>query len=220
MGETELIARCVNKEPLAWAQFIRRYSPLVHWAIRDRLKKWGYPYHPQDVEEIHQDIFLSLWEKEKLTQLRDRSRVAPWLVVMAGNEAIDHFRRKKSLPPDNAVSIFEEIPQMDNATMLADILASPAVNQAEQDQEYENMEKLLGREIDRLAPREKIIIKLNVLHNKKYREIAEIMHMPLGSVASSIKNIKYRLRQRISEKIKNSKIKQPLSASYIVGGQK
>ncbi|MCX5716327.1 MAG: sigma-70 family RNA polymerase sigma factor [Candidatus Omnitrophica bacterium] len=215
MDETELIRRCINRDPLAWAEFVRRYSSLIRWAIQDRLKKWSYFSRPQDLEEIHQDILVYLWEKGKLEQLRDAKKVAAWLVVTAGNEAAGYFRRKKSEFPPNAVSIFEKIPQKDNFTTLADILASPAYDPAP-NEELQDIEKLLTEELERLPLKEKIIIKLNILYGKKYREIAEIMHMPLGSVATAIKNIKHRLKQRISEKMKKSEIKQPVSASYIV----
>jgi DNA-directed RNA polymerase specialized sigma24 family protein len=53
--------------------------------------------------------------------------------------------------------------------------------------------------IEALAPKEKIMLKLNMLYKKKYREIAEMMNMPLGTVCTMLKNIKFRLKKSLRE---------------------
>jgi len=200
MSEQELINRCIQKDFLAWGEFVRRYSGLVYWAIEHRLKKWDYFYHHQDVEEIHQNVFLSLWKKNKLEQVKDQKKVAGWIVIVSGNEAIDYFRHEKSQVPPNAISIFEEIIQKDGAITLADILPSNKKDDSAAN-EPDEIGKILEAGINSLSAKEKLILKLNTLYNKKYREIAEMLDMPLGSVATSIKNIKSRLKKRLRGQI-------------------
>lgn len=197
MGETELIKRCVDKDPIAWGKFVKRYSALIYWAIQDRLKHWDYLYQPQDIEEIHQNVFLSLWKKDKLQNVKDPKKITAWLVVVAGNEAVDYFRYQKSQTPPCAVSIFEEIAQNGSVTTLADILAGASFSPVT-DEESGEIENLVSEELERLLPRQKIIIKLNVLYGKKYREIAEMLNMPAGSVATAIRRIKQCLKNRIT----------------------
>jgi len=202
MEDHELIDRCIQKDALAWNDFVKRYSSLVYWAIENRLKKWDYLYHPQDIEEIHQNVFLSLWKKNKLEQLKDQEKVSGWLVIISGNEAIDYFRYQKSQSPPNAISIFEEILVKDKAVALIDILSSEKQAPC-REKELAEIENFLEEELNKLLPQEKIIIKLNILYNKKYREIADMLNMPIGSVATALKNIKIKLRKGLKEKIKD-----------------
>jgi RNA polymerase sigma factor (sigma-70 family) len=196
MKEIELINRCIKKDSLAWNEFVKRYSGLVWWAIENRLRKWDYFYQAEDIEEIHQNVFLSLWKKNKLEQLREREKISSWLIIVSGNEAVDYFRYQKSQTPPNAVSIFEEVIQKGGALTIADILPSkergPSCNSA-----LMEIENMLETEINTLSAKEKIIIRLNLLYNKKYREIAMILNMPVGSVSTALKNIKALLRKRL-----------------------
>lgn len=202
MDNEGLINRCVGKDPIAWNEFVKRYSGLVYWAVKNRLKKWDYFYHTEDIEEIHQNVFLSLWKKDKLEQLKDQKKVASWLIIISGNEAVDYFRRQKSQSPPHAISIFEEIIKKDKTTTLADILPCGKNGGGLMD-EQDKIEKILEAEISSLPAKEKIILKLNALYGKKYREIAGMLNMPLGSVATSIKNIKARLKKQLREKIED-----------------
>jgi len=200
MSEQELVNRCIRKDFLAWSEFVRRYSGLIYWAIENRLKKWAYFYHPQDVEEIHQNVFLSLWKKNKLEQVKDHKKITGWIVIVSGNEAINYFRHQKSQFPPNAISIFEEIIQKDGVMTLADILPSNKKDDIVIN-EPDEKGKILKEEIDLLPAKEKLILKLNVLYNKKYREIAEMLDMPIGTVSTTLKNIKMRLKNRLRGQI-------------------
>jgi len=197
METSDLINRCIQRDPLAWNEFVSRFSGLVYWAVERRLKKWDYLYHSEDIEEIHQNVFLSLWKKNKLEQVKDQEKVSGWLVIISGNEAIDYFRRQKFQTPPNAISIFEEIIKNDKAITIADILPSVEKNLPVENE----IENILDSEIEGLQAKEKIILKLNILYNKKYREISEMLDMPLGSVATILKNIKAGLKKRLIGKI-------------------
>lgn len=200
MEDLELINRCIQKDKLAWNEFVRQYSGLVYWAIENRLKKWDYLYTSEDVEEIHQNVFLALWKNNKLEQIKDQKRVAAWLVIVSGNKAADYLRYQKSQTPPNAISIFEEIIKKDKAISISDILPS-----REQDPlskiKLDEIEKILEDELNSLSAREMIILKLNLLYDKKYREIAKMFNMPLGSVSTALKNIKIKLKRQLKGKI-------------------
>lgn len=196
MSDKELVNRCIQKDPLAWNEFVSRYSGLVYWAIENRLKRWDYLYRPEDTEEILQNVFLSLWKKDKLEQVKSLEKIAGWLVIISGNEAVSYLRGQRLQLPPGAISIFEEIIIKDQAFTLADMLPfSPKNPLAEKE-----TEDLITAEIEALAPKEKIILKLNVLYDKKYREIAEMLDMPIGSVSTTLKNIKAVLKKRLSKK--------------------
>lgn len=190
MEETRLLNLCIEKDDAAWSEFVERYSGLVRWAIDNRLKKWGYSYCPQDVEEIRQNVFFTLWHKDKLCRIKEQKALKAWIVIVSGNEAVDYFRHRKCQYPPNAISIFEEITKRDKTIKIADMLYSG------QEEEPDRSADILEREIEKLTDREKIILRLDTLYGKKYREIAEILHMPMGSVSTALRNIKKKLKQK------------------------
>ena len=53
--------------------------------------------------------------------------------------------------------------------------------------------------IAKLPKKERLIAKLNLLHQKTHEEIAKITRFPVGTVSSSIKRSKDRLRERLKK---------------------
>ena len=203
MDETKLIERCIQKDPLAWSEFVNRYSRLIYWTIKTRLKRWNYLFQLEDVDEIHQNVFLALWKKNKLQQVKDRRKIEAWIITISANETVDYFRHKKGQMPPNTVSIFEKITQKKGTVSIADLIPSQGPNPVHA-ADARNIHSLLERWIDCLSPKEKIIIKLNLLYGKRYREIAKILNMPIGTVASLIKRSKSNLKKRLKAKGINS----------------
>ena len=200
MDNAELINRCITRDPAAWSLFVDRYSGLVFWAIKNRLKNWDYLYQPEDIEEIHQNIFLDLWKRNALTQVKDQKKIQGWLVIVSGNEAVDYFKRRKAQFQPKAVSIFQEFVHENGTTTIADILPS-GEDSPFQKTKLAEIENILEEELNRLPAEEKTILKLSVLYNKTYRQIAEILDMPTGSVSTALRNIKNKLKKRLKGKI-------------------
>lgn len=197
----ELIQNCIKRDKRAWDIFIGRYSRVVFWAIRDRLRRFGYNFDDVDVEDIHQDVFISIWSDNKLAQIQDRSRVAGWLAMVAGNAAIDYFKRMKRQSPPNSLSLYEEIYKSvdgENKT-LEDILPSQAVGPGKQAYLNEVIE-LLDSAIGSLKSKEKMAVKLNLLHGMKHRDIAEALRLPVNTVSTTIARAKEGLKGKLRRK--------------------
>ena len=56
------------------------------------------------------------------------------------------------------------------------------------------LSKKIEEAVDALPTKEKLIIKLNLIYEKKYDEIAKILNLPKGTVSSYIKRAKEKLR--------------------------
>ncbi|MEA3328468.1 MAG: sigma-70 family RNA polymerase sigma factor [Candidatus Omnitrophota bacterium] len=186
LSDSQLINLCLDKNPLAWSEFIERFSKVIYWAIRDRLRRWGYQFQEGDVENIYQEIFVSLWQKPKLAEIKDKEKLSGWLVMVAGNNAVDYFRKKKRKEPKDITFIFKDLAfSNDNPLQL---LHSRELKQT--------LESVLGT----LPSKEKIVITLSYLYNKKHREIAEILNIPINTVSTLIFRTKERLKDKLEEK--------------------
>lgn len=198
----ELIKGCINKDKRAWDIFVERYSKVVYWAIRDRLKRFGYNFEDEDVNDIHQDVFIVLWAGNKLAQLKDGDKVAGWLAMVAGNAAIDYFRRMKRQSPQNSISIYEEIYKNDDgeAKTLEEVLTSKGAG-PDREAQLNDAREVLESAIESLKPKERMAAKLNLLHGMKHNEIADTLKLPVNTVSTTIARAKEELKQRLKGKI-------------------
>lgn len=110
-------------------------------------------------EDLMQEVYLTMIEK--IHQYELGTNFKSWLLVIARNKAIDHYRR----------SLRETIIDPD----LQDIIL-PTTNPVGE-------KNLLVEEIlNKLSETERTVFLLYIMDDLKHREIAEILAMPLGTV--------------------------------------
>ena len=163
-----LIERCIQREEKAWKEFIERFSGLLFYSARERLRRSGFTFSQQDVEDIVQAVFLEIWEKGRLEKVRERKKITAWLSVVAQTRALNYMRQKKE-----RLLHQEEFYKIDNI-------------EAGGRSEVESTMRGLEAAIEGFGAREKIILKLNIIYGKKHREIARFMNIPINTVSTVI----------------------------------
>jgi len=176
-----LIERCINREEKAWGEFIERFTGLVYYSAKERLKRSGFNFNDEDVRDIVQNIFLEIWERSLLADVRERHKINAWLSIMGQTRALNFMRkrRERTLTED-------EMYKIDN--LVSDTREGPGRNE---------LEEALEKAIEDFPAKEKIVMKLNIVHGKKHREIAEFMNMPIHTVSTIIARRKELLRKKL-----------------------
>jgi len=113
-----LVGLCIQGDPLAWAEFIRRYSPAVERAFVKRLAKHRRELSGHELEDLKQSFFVSLWQSKKLETVRETLSMNYWVVMVAANHATSFLRRSGSDALCHSRSMFEEIVGEDNKKRL------------------------------------------------------------------------------------------------------
>ena len=180
MNETELIKLCVKKNEKAWGLFIERYAKLVDWAVRKRLLSSGFRCDEGDIEDIFQEVFLTVLKGEKLRQIKDAKCIPGWLSMVASNKTVD-FMRQKVCREQNLVFDAEACKEysFDQEPCSRDILT------------------VIREVISTLSDKERIIISLNLLEERTHQEIARILKIPVNTVSTIIARSKKKLRERL-----------------------
>jgi len=175
-----LIEGCINREERAWETFIERFSGLLYYSARERLRKNGIAFARQDLEDIVQSVFVELWERGRLKEVRDRGKIKAYLSIMAQTRALNYIRSRKERTLSE-----DELFKMDNITAGA----------------FMRDDKALMRELETamegFGAKEKIVLKLNIIHGKKHRDIARFMVMPINTVSTIIARKKKILKERL-----------------------
>lgn len=172
--------------------FVKTYSHLVYTAIYRRLKGCGITLSQEEILDIRQEVFISIWKTKKLDAIRDPESIPYWIAIVSGNAAMQHMRKLRRIEPENPILLCDKVEE----SGLIDLIPSFGLSPSEEVNESE----LSGRiddAIESLPVKEKLIIKLNLLHDKKYKEIAEILSLPVGTVSSCMKRAKNKLRAHL-----------------------
>ncbi len=185
-----LIEACIKRDLVAWSGLIKKYSALIYVSIQNRLKKYGLDAPIQDIEDIRQDIFSDIWNKDKLSHIKNRDDISYWLAILSGNAAVEHFRSREERQFQNAVSLSHKIDEVELNEILPSGIPGPNDDLARAE-----TEERIDLAIESLPGTEKIMIKLHLIHGKKYHEIAEFLGVPKGTVASYIKRAKEKLKK-------------------------
>jgi len=158
----------------AFAALVRRYErELYSYLCR-------YLGDAAMAEDVFQATFLNV--HLKCRQFEADRRVRPWLFTIATNQAIDAQRRNRrhrmvSLDKYNGES------GTDDLGSLLELLESSESSPIEQVEDAERR-RWVREAITRLAEPLRAAVNLIYFHGMKYREAAEVLDVPVGTVKS------------------------------------
>lgn len=195
LSEKTLLNRCLAGERDAWEIFVEKYSDLVYHTIHKILRIYAYDFMYQDIEDLHNGIFLSLVESDykKLRQYRgiNGCTVASWIMSIATNMTLNFITRNKI-----HVSIDEA---SDDKESLKDIIPDCQPSVLEQLTDSEQNE-LLRQLMEGLNPSDKLFLKYYYEDDLAPEEIASIMSLSVSAIYSKKSRIIDKLRNIAREK--------------------
>jgi RNA polymerase sigma-70 factor (ECF subfamily) len=167
--ELQLIERCLAGEEAAWEDLVRIHTRRVY-AICYR-----FTSSEQEAQDLTQEVFLRVFRSLKSFRAGDGSFMI-WLGRLARNLLIDHYRRTKFYKATESIEeqlpIIEETQAMSAWTggMLAGREAS----------------ETLWSALKKLSPALREAVILRDIKELEYREIAQALKVPEGTVKSRL----------------------------------
>jgi RNA polymerase sigma-70 factor (ECF subfamily) len=149
-----------------------------------------YVQAKEDAENITQDVFMTLWERRD--DLKIHINTVSYLFILMKNRCIDHLRRKKHAEAGKTQmqENFTHEQQMKLYSLEAFDQALTSDN---------NIEEIITRAIDALPPRCREIFILNKMEGKKYREIADELHISVSTVENQMSIAFRKLREQLKD---------------------
>ncbi len=196
LSDNELLQRCLQGDPEAWAQFVERFSGTIHGAIYATLRRYAPELvSPERARDLFQQVFLALCENDRrrLRSFRGKGgcSLAGWLRVATTRLVIDQLRRRepagRSLDVDPAPGNRPGLAPPDRGPLAPEIL------------EEREAVAFLRRELESLPPRERLIMQLRFADGLPGREVARLVGISRNNLDQIVHRIKARLKKRARE---------------------
>jgi RNA polymerase sigma factor (sigma-70 family) len=197
MDINEIIEKCRKRDHIAWDRFIKDYKGMVVRIVRFKVKKWNYAISNCEFEDIVQEIFLDIWEKDLLKTLKSTANFKHWLIMVVMNKTSNYCKKKMRNKTDQALSLDCKIEEGGNTLTFYDIIKDKC---EESKLEYVEAGDHIDRELNKLDIRSQLAMKLNIYDGKRHEDIAAIMNIPRNTVSTLISRAKKKVQINLKQK--------------------
>lgn len=182
-NEEKLVKRAQEGDLNAFEEIIELYQNKVYSLVLQMLKT------DSDAEDIAQEVFIKVYKN--INKFQGKSSLYTWIYRITANLCIDELKKKRH------VIYWEEKKQTEEGEVNIEIPS----NEKSQDELYEEKElkEKLQACIERLEPRQKLMIVLRDVKGFSYEEIAEITSQKLGTVKSQINRARLKLKDLLEK---------------------
>jgi RNA polymerase sigma-70 factor (ECF subfamily) len=181
-SDHELIRKALNKDQKAYSRLLSRYRYNIFYYILRMLGNKTY------ADDLTQETFDKAFQS--LNKYDNQYAFSTWLYKIAKNCTIDFVRKRKL----NSLHInydSDEESSINENTLYSETL-NPEENMIQQQEELQLM-----KYIESMKPKYRKLIELRFIKEYAYREIAEELNLPLGTVKSQIMRAKDLLAEMI-----------------------
>lgn len=178
MTDEEVMTHLIAGQRSAFEEMVRRFSPAMFAYLRH------YLGNAEMAEDALQQTFLQL--HLKCYAFNPTKKVRPWLYTIATNQAIDLQRKHRR---HRMISLNKHVHRADGQECdvdHADLIADDA-NAIPEDVAVGNERTVVVRHaLDQLSEPQRQVVTLVYYQGMKYREAAEALGVPVGTVKSRV----------------------------------
>jgi RNA polymerase sigma-70 factor (ECF subfamily) len=181
LGDRELMRRLAQGDKDALAPLMERHGRRVY---RIAL---AYLRNPDEASDVVQETFVKAFQKA--ARWDATSEAVPWLMRIAVNQSIDHYRRRK-----RRGAYHTPLVEGDHDQTIADAAVSP-----EQRAQGSELGERIARAVKTLPAGQRAVFVLRHYDGMSLEEISASLGLSLGTVKSSLHRAIHRLRDRLVE---------------------
>lgn len=190
-----LVRQCIAGDQHAWQQLV----------VAQHRRIYGICYRftgsATDAEDLTQDVFLKLYRNLSSFDVQ-KGNFNTWLTTLARNLLVDHFRRTRLERATDSLDASLSA-DGDGGMSLADRLADPHPSQESHAAGLE-LKVRIQQALAQLSPELREAVVFRDLEDMDYKEIAQVLRIPEGTVKSRISRGRgelARLLQRIEGQV-------------------
>jgi len=175
-SKEELLGRVAQGDEAAFGDLYDQMAPRVLGLVKRLLVD-----HAQS-EEVTQEIFLEIWQSASRYEAA-RGGASTWILTMAHRRAVDRIRSSQAgRDRDTKIGIRDLAVEYDNVSETVETRI-----------EHERVEKAMSR----LTELQRQAISLAYYGGLSHSEVADRLHIPLGTVKTRLRDGMIRLRDEL-----------------------
>jgi RNA polymerase sigma-70 factor (ECF subfamily) len=171
-ADSTLVERCLSGDDSAWDELVRLHTRRVYGLC------YRFTGRETDAQDLTQEVFLRVFRALESFRSTEGS-FSTWLARLTRNLLIDHYRRTRNQRVTD--SIEDQLPRIEEGLGFPASAARPDVALAGRE-----ASELLQNALSKLSPDLRETIILRDLQDREYREIAQILSIPEGTVKSRL----------------------------------
>jgi RNA polymerase sigma factor (sigma-70 family) len=175
-GDAGLLTRIAERDLKAFEELYRRYHPRLTRFLMNILR------HPQLTEEALNDTMMVVWKRPE--GFNGASKVSTWIFAIAYRTALKARSRHDEPVEDDGL---EARPSGDAG--------------AEQQLGQRQTQEILMSAMAQLSADHRAVVDLTYFHDVGYREIAEILDCPVGTVKTRMHHARRHLKAMLAGRL-------------------
>jgi RNA polymerase sigma-70 factor (ECF subfamily) len=165
-----LISRCLSGDETGWEELVRLHSRQVYGLC------FRFTGSGPEAQDLTQEVYLRVFRTLRTFRAAEGS-FGTWLTRVTRNLLIDHYRRTRQERATD--SIEDQLPMMEESGPTASMRPDRMVAGRE-------ASEILQATLQKLSPDLREAVILRDLQEMEYREIAQVLAIPEGTVKSRI----------------------------------
>jgi RNA polymerase sigma-70 factor (ECF subfamily) len=183
LSDSELISLYIGGDESALKTLILRHEEKIFTYILSAVKC------RELAEDIFQDTFIKVINTLRSGGYQDEGKFPQWVMRIANNLKIDHFRKAQRLPA------YESNGDFDIFDTLG--IEDPSVEQKMiQEQVYADIQGLLQY----LPEEQREVLEMRIYHDISFKEIAELTNVSINTALGRMRYALINLRKMVEEK--------------------
>jgi RNA polymerase sigma-70 factor (ECF subfamily) len=172
----QLVCRCACGDAAAWEEIVQRFHRRVYNIC------YRFAGSADDAQDLTQEVFIKVYRTIGSFD-GEKASFNTWVTTVTRNLLVDHFRKTRN---DRATDSIEAAQGADDdGPTLADRLASTTPSPLAHVESRERRE-MVHRALRQISTDLREAVILRDLQDMDYREIAEVLKVPEGTVKSRI----------------------------------
>lgn len=184
--ERALIRRCKNDDIGAFDELVRRYEKRV-FSFAYRLAG-----NHDDASDVAQEAFIRVFNS--IHTFRGDAVFTTWIYRIVTNVYLDERKKSKS---HRHASLDDYIELDENAVRRQIEDQGPTPGEIV---ERKERDRVVQDAINSLPEYQRIIVALYHMQSRSYEEIAEILHLPIGTVKSRLNRARLALAEKLESR--------------------
>src|ERR1051325_3502523 len=168
--DNSLVSRCLRGEESAWEELVRLHTKRVYALC------YRFTGSNPEAQDLTQEVFLRVFRTLRTFRSGEGS-FTTWLARVSRNLLIDHYRRTRQERVTD--SIEEQLPVLEEEGAAASV-------RPDHQQAGREASEILQITLQKLSPGLREAVILRDLQELEYREIADVLRIPEGTVKSRI----------------------------------